>query len=229
MNTRPAVLMPISPRASTRGRREENTVAAQPRRKMKNTSSSGNSGVAEERISRRLRPTWYDCAALAVHCWKNMPSAQSAVQKRYARRFRRAPSEKNSNRASNATEPPAAATSHVGPHHTNAATAGIKIAAVKMRVIVPELAHEFTLVQCCLLGSSFRLQCRNFGTLRSQTTIAPFALLIVCQRRIEFRAPKIGPQRLGDVDLRIRDLPQQEIADAQLAAGADEQVGIGQA
>src|SRR5260370_16028126 len=78
------------------------------------------------------------------------------------------------------------------------------------------------------IGNSFRLQRRNFRALRSQTAIAPFALLVVCQRGIEFRTPEIGPKRLGDVNFRVGDLPQQEIADAHLAAGADDQIGIGQ-
>ena len=65
--------------------------------------------------------------------------------------------------------------------------------------------------------------------LRSQAAVAPFALLIVRQRGVKFRTPKIGPKRLGDVNFRVGDLPQQEIADAQLAASADQQVGIGQA
>src|ERR1700724_803410 len=81
-----------------------------------------------------------------------MPSAQRAVQTRYACKFRRAPREKNSNSASSATPPAAAATTDVGAHQTNPTTAGIKIAAVRMRATVPELAPAFTLVQVCLLG-----------------------------------------------------------------------------
>src|SRR5437660_12512869 len=40
-------------------------------------------------------------------------------------------------------------------------------------------------------------------------------------------AAEVGPQRLGDPDLGIRDLPEQEIADAHLAARTDQQIGIG--
>ena len=38
---------------------------------------------------------------------------------------------------------------------------------------------------------------------------------------------EVGPQRIGDVDLGIGDLPQQKIADAHFARRSDEQVGIG--
>jgi len=41
-------------------------------------------------------------------------------------------------------------------------------------------------------------------------------------------APEVGPQRFGKVDFRVRDLPEQEIADAHLAARANQQVRIGQ-
>src|ERR1700730_10097541 len=79
-----------------------------------------------------------------------MPTAQRLVHTRYACRFRCAPREKNSRRASSATKPPSAATSQVGPHHTKATTAGINTAAVKTRAAVPEPALEFVLVQTCL-------------------------------------------------------------------------------
>jgi hypothetical protein len=38
---------------------------------------------------------------------------------------------------------------------------------------------------------------------------------------------EVRPQDVGGPHLRVRDLPQQEVRDAQLAAGADEQVRIG--
>jgi hypothetical protein len=38
--------------------------------------------------------------------------------------------------------------------------------------------------------------------------------------------PEVGPQRVGEEELRVRRLPQQEVAQPQLAAGPDEQVGV---
>ena len=43
----------------------------------------------------------------------------------------------------------------------------------------------------------------------------------------EVLAAEVGPQDVGDPDLGVRDLPQQEVRDPQLAARADEQVGVG--
>ena len=51
--------------------------------------------------------------------------------------------------------------------------------------------------------------------------------MIVENRAQQVGAIEIGPQRIGDIQLRISDLPQQEIADAHLAGGADQQVGVG--
>ncbi len=43
----------------------------------------------------------------------------------------------------------------------------------------------------------------------------------------ELRFAEIWPQRLGDNQFGVRNLPEQEIADAHFAAGANEQVWIG--
>ena len=40
---------------------------------------------------------------------------------------------------------------------------------------------------------------------------------------------EVGPQNVTDVDLRVADLPEQEVAEAALVGRADEQVRIGQA
>src|SRR5687768_10979670 len=42
----------------------------------------------------------------------------------------------------------------------------------------------------------------------------------------EMAAAEVRPEHLGHVDLGVGDLPEQEVRHAQLAAGADEQVGI---
>src|SRR5690349_15886407 len=46
------------------------------------------------------------------------------------------------------------------------------------------------------------------------------------QCRLEVRHVEIGPQRLADVQLGVGQIPQQEIADAVIATGADEQIRI---
>src|SRR5260370_108323 len=56
--------------------------------------------------------------------------------------------------------------------------------------------------------------------------VATFAAVIVAQRFLEIGLAAIPPQRRGEDELGIRRLPQQEIADALLAAGADDEIGI---
>ena len=55
---------------------------------------------------------------------------------------------------------------------------------------------------------------------------APLAAAVRSDRLVERRGVEVGPQRLGEVELAIGELPQQEVADALLAAGADEQIRL---
>ena len=64
---------------------------------------------------------------------------------------------------------------------------------------------------------------------RTQAAKAAVALLIIENGVQQIGAPEIRPQRFGDVQLGIGDLPQQEIADAHFAGGPDQKIGIGQA
>ena len=48
------------------------------------------------------------------------------------------------------------------------------------------------------------------------------------QGGVEGGRREVGPQHVGEVELGVRRLPDQEVADALLATGADEQVEIGQ-
>ena len=57
---------------------------------------------------------------------------------------------------------------------------------------------------------------------------APLAAGKECQRRLEVGGLEIRPQARGEVQLGVGQVPQQEIADALLAAGADEQVRLRQ-
>ena len=38
---------------------------------------------------------------------------------------------------------------------------------------------------------------------------------------------EVGPEAVGDEDLGVGDLPEQEVRDALLARGADDEVGVG--
>src|SRR5687767_13613403 len=61
----------------------------------------------------------------------------------------------------------------------------------------------------------------------ARATEPPLAALEVRDCVEELALPEVRPQGVGDVDLRVRDLPEKEIADAHLAARANEQIGVG--
>src|SRR5438067_9873626 len=55
---------------------------------------------------------------------------------------------------------------------------------------------------------------------------APLAALEREHRLEQLASAEVGPQHARDVELRVRDLPQQEVRDPLLARRADEQVGV---
>src|SRR5262245_25184292 len=55
---------------------------------------------------------------------------------------------------------------------------------------------------------------------------APLARAVGNDGRVERGGVEVGPQRFGEVKLGVGQLPEQEVADALLAAGADEEVGL---
>src|SRR5689334_11968416 len=56
---------------------------------------------------------------------------------------------------------------------------------------------------------------------------AALAALVRRDRLAEGLGAEVGPERVGEVELGVRELPQQEVGDALLAAGADEEVWLG--
>src|SRR5262245_48821479 len=52
---------------------------------------------------------------------------------------------------------------------------------------------------------------------------------VLGQRRLEVVGTEVRPQRLGDDDLRVSALPEQEVAHAMLAGSADDKVRVGKA
>src|SRR5690606_4940421 len=53
---------------------------------------------------------------------------------------------------------------------------------------------------------------------------APLARLIIRNRREQVGLVEVRPERVGEVQLRVRGRPDEEVADAELAARADEEV-----
>src|SRR2546425_12727839 len=70
--------------------------------------------------------------------------------------------------------------------------------------------------------SAFR--CRG---LLAGASEAALALPVGGKRRVERRSIEVGPQRVGEIELRIRQLPEEKIAYALLPSGVDEQVRLG--
>src|SRR5207344_338234 len=60
-----------------------------------------------------------------------------------------------------------------------------------------------------------------------ETAEASFPLLEVADRLEQELAVEVRPEDGREPQLRVRDLPQQEVRRAHLAAGADEQIRVG--
>src|SRR5512145_3057187 len=65
--------------------------------------------------------------------------------------------------------------------------------------------------------------------LRGDAAEASLPLLEEGERLEVLALAELRPHALADVDLGVGELPQEEVADAHLAAGADEQVRVGDA
>src|SRR5947208_4052668 len=50
---------------------------------------------------------------------------------------------------------------------------------------------------------------------------------VVVEGVTELILAKVGPERVYEDELRVGELPQEEVGDPQLAGGADEQIGVG--
>src|SRR5262245_17918240 len=60
----------------------------------------------------------------------------------------------------------------------------------------------------------------------ADSAVAALALLIRQHRLDQMAAAEVGPERVGHIDLRVRNLPEQVVAHAHLATGADEEIRI---
>src|SRR5689334_24756723 len=81
-------------------------------------------------------------------------------------------------------------------------------------------------VSTLCLSTSGRLA-RGAARLFAGQAVSPLARRERCQRRFQLRNVEIRPQRVAEEDLGVGEVPQQEVADPMVAAGADEEVGIG--
>src|SRR5436305_4158939 len=96
------------------------------------------------------------------------------------------------------------------PYHTAAGSSGARIAADTTR-------------------SSRPRKRAGAATLAADAAIATLAAAELGDRPFEMLLAEVGPQGVDEHQLGVGALPEQEIADALFAAGADQQVGIGHA
>src|SRR5438067_5532255 len=61
----------------------------------------------------------------------------------------------------------------------------------------------------------------------AESTEAAAALLVVADGFVEVFSAEVGPEDWGEPELAVRRLPQEEVAQALLAAGSDDEVGVG--
>ena len=66
----------------------------------------------------------------------------------------------------------------------------------------------------------------GWGNLFTDESESALAVLVVQHGLEQMLLLEIGPQHVGEPKLCIRDLPQQEVADALLTTGANEQFGV---
>src|SRR3954447_5195213 len=79
---------------------------------------------------------------------------------------------------------------------------------------------------CRLLSAVRCLFDEYFRIARLDSAVAALARLEVDDRLEEMLFPEVGPEHLRHVDLGVGDLPEEEVRYAQLAAGADQEIGI---
>src|SRR5665213_1070640 len=64
------------------------------------------------------------------------------------------------------------------------------------------------------------------GVSVAEAAVAAVAALVIGEGFEQMDAAKVGPEPVGDEDLGVGDLPEQEVRDALLAAGANDQIGV---
>src|SRR5579864_1418685 len=76
--------------------------------------------------------------------------------------------------------------------------------------------------------SSFKFPVSAGGSAHAQAAIAPFPLLKIDDGLEQIFLGEVRPQSFRDPKFRVGDLPEKKITEAQLTAGANQQVGVRQ-
>src|SRR5438876_1036195 len=77
-------------------------------------------------------------------------------------------------------------------------------------------------------SASDHYQPRSGAGLRSKTAKAPLAPAVFRNRFLERGTVEVGPVNRNEHQLTVSRLPKQEVGQALLTAGADDEVGVGQ-
>src|SRR6202140_4011947 len=109
------------------------------------------------------------------------------------------------------------------PATSAASTSAISTAAVTMRIGM--LERRATVRG----GWSAFASATSIGDLLGPGAESAHAPLVRGERLVEVRTVKVWPERLRAVELRIRRLPEQEVAEAHFTGGANHQVRIREA
>src|SRR5690348_15234365 len=108
----------------------------------------------------------------------------------------------------------AASTSHPvrGRKKSAATTRAIRAAAVRIRVVIMCSPRPPRGAARALRDSPARVA--GFGELLARAAEPALALGVPRDREVELARVEVGPERVGEVELGVRELPEQEIADA---------------
>src|SRR5690349_14402168 len=102
-----------------------------------------------------------------------------------------------------------------GAVQTIATARAMRTAPLTTRVMRSVSAASASAVSACSPAFAFSLRAQRDGR-RLDAAVAALALLIGDDGLEQIPPPEIGPQPFGHPDLRVRDLPQQEVADPHL-------------
>src|SRR5579872_2300394 len=122
-----------------------------------------------------------------------------------------------------------AATPAVPPPQRRPHSQAITIAAATVRAVRNGPPNQIAAIGSGANASADSIRSRRepASAGANRCSVAPLTPAIIGDRLFEVGAAEIGPQRLGKDQLGIGALPEQEIADALLAAGADKKIRIG--
>src|SRR5580765_5331305 len=116
----------------------------------------------------------------------------------------------------------------VGTNRNSAIANGVISSAVMTRCFIFAIVPDCEDHKAAILGRTFQFATSPsylfLPQLRARFTISPLARGEISDRGIEVGRVEVRPEHVGKDQFGVGELPEQEVAHAFLAAGADEQV-----